>query len=65
MLGELAETGFAGKLGLSVDKFHGIHTAVPCPIARTTIAGVSVSFMSTCTSSGGPIIDGGISVNYF
>src|SRR5215831_7462382 len=27
VLGELAETGFTGKLGLSVDKFHGIQTA--------------------------------------
>lgn len=27
ILRELAATGFTGKLGLSVDKFHGIHTA--------------------------------------
>jgi hypothetical protein len=27
VLGRLAAVGFSGKLGLSVDKFHGIHTA--------------------------------------
>jgi len=26
ILGELAASGFSGKLGLSVDKFHGVHT---------------------------------------
>ena len=27
MLAELRDAGFTGKLGLSVDKFHGIDTA--------------------------------------
>src|SRR5207245_9012478 len=27
VLHELARAGFTGKLGLSVDKFHGVHTA--------------------------------------
>src|SRR5436853_1694246 len=26
VLGELARSGFSGRLGLSVDKFHGVHT---------------------------------------
>lgn len=37
VLTELANTGFSGKLGLSVDKFHGQHTAKAaefCRIAR-------------------------------
>ena len=37
VLRELAEAGFAGRLGLSVDKFHGIHTpqvAAFCRAAR-------------------------------
>jgi pyruvate-formate lyase-activating enzyme len=37
VLGELAATGYSGKLGLSVDKFHGPHTpkaAEFCRIAR-------------------------------
>jgi pyruvate-formate lyase-activating enzyme len=37
VLGELAATGYSGKLGLSVDKFHGRHTAKAaefCRIAR-------------------------------
>jgi organic radical activating enzyme len=37
VLTELAATGFSGKLGLSVDKFHGQHTAAAaefCRIAR-------------------------------
>ena len=37
MLTELAATGFSGKLGLSVDKFHGQHTAKAaefCRVAR-------------------------------
>jgi len=37
VLGELAEVGFAGKLGLSVDKFHGSHTpklVAFCRVAR-------------------------------
>jgi pyruvate-formate lyase-activating enzyme len=39
VLSELAATGFDGKLGLSVDKFHGIHTDRPaefCRVARRT-----------------------------
>jgi pyruvate-formate lyase-activating enzyme len=38
VLSELAETGFSGKLGLSVDKFHGVRTeqlAEFCRTART------------------------------
>src|SRR5262249_47966491 len=37
ILTELREAGFTGKLGLSVDKFHGSHTpqaAVFCRVAR-------------------------------
>ncbi len=37
MLSELAATGYSGKLGLSVDKFHGRHTAKAaefCRVAR-------------------------------
>jgi pyruvate-formate lyase-activating enzyme len=37
VLAELAATGFDGKLGLSVDKFHGVHTdraAEFCRVAR-------------------------------
>jgi hypothetical protein len=37
VLSELAATGFDGKLGLSVDKFHGVHTeraAEFCRVAR-------------------------------
>jgi hypothetical protein len=37
VLSELAKTGFTGKLGLSVDKFHGIRTAALadfCRVAR-------------------------------
>ncbi len=37
ILGGLAAAGFSGKLGLSVDKFHGIHTAKAaefCRVAR-------------------------------
>lgn len=37
VLGELKKAGFSGKLGLSVDKFHGMHTAALadfCRIAR-------------------------------
>src|SRR5262245_46052191 len=35
VLGELARAGFTGKLGLSVDKFHGIHTRVLADFCRT------------------------------
>lgn len=37
VLGDLAQAGFTGKLGLSVDKFHGKHTAKAaefCRVAR-------------------------------
>ena len=35
VLTDLAETGFDGKLGLSVDKFHGIRTAKLAEFCRT------------------------------
>jgi hypothetical protein len=35
VLGPLADCGFPGKLGLSVDKFHGIHTAGAAEFCRT------------------------------
>lgn len=35
VLGELAAAGFTGKLGLSVDKFHGIETAKLAEFCRT------------------------------
>ena len=35
VLGDLAATGFSGKLGLSVDKFHGIHTPQLADFCRT------------------------------
>ena len=35
VLGELAAAGFTGKLGLSVDKFHGSHTAKLAAFCRT------------------------------
>jgi hypothetical protein len=35
VLAPLAELGFDGKLGLSVDKFHGIHTAKMVEFCRT------------------------------
>lgn len=35
ILTELRDAGFAGKLGLSVDKFHGIHTADLADFCRT------------------------------
>jgi pyruvate-formate lyase-activating enzyme len=35
ILSELAETGFTGKLGLSVDKFHGIRTETLVEFCRT------------------------------
>jgi hypothetical protein len=35
ILTELAEAGFTGKLGLSVDKFHGRHTAKAAEFCRT------------------------------
>jgi pyruvate-formate lyase-activating enzyme len=35
VLAPLAEAGFTGKLGLSVDKFHGVHTARLADFCRT------------------------------
>ncbi len=52
VLGELADAGFTGKLGLSVDKFHGIRTealAEFCRIARRVFGRdniVSLSYAS-------------------
>jgi organic radical activating enzyme len=52
VLGSLAMAGFTGKLGLSVDKFHGRHTAKAaefCRVARRVFARdnvVSVSYAS-------------------
>src|SRR5262249_42296482 len=39
VLGELAAAGFTGKLGLSVDKFHGVHTAKAADFCRTARRG--------------------------
>jgi hypothetical protein len=49
VLGDLATTGFTGKIGLSVDKFHGIHTpklAEFCRIARRIFARDNVLSLS-------------------
>jgi hypothetical protein len=52
VLGELAAAGFSGKLGLSVDKFHGRHTAKAaefCRVARRVFGRdniVSLSYAS-------------------
>ena len=52
MLTELAAGGFTGKLGLSVDKFHGVHTAKAaefCRVARRVFGRdniVSLSYAS-------------------
>jgi MoaA/NifB/PqqE/SkfB family radical SAM enzyme len=52
VLGELARAGFSGKLGLSVDKFHGRHTpraAEFCRVARRVFGRdnvVSLSYAS-------------------
>jgi hypothetical protein len=35
VLQRLADAGFTGKLGLSVDKFHGVHTATVADFCRT------------------------------
>jgi len=35
VLGKLAQTGFTGKLGLSVDKFHGLHLSALADFCRT------------------------------
>ena len=42
----LAVAGFTGKLGISVDKFHGVHTAKAaefCRVARAVCADVAAS----------------------
>src|SRR5262249_21559278 len=36
-LGPLAEMGYPGKLGLSVDKFHGMHTAKAAEFCRVAV----------------------------
>jgi MoaA/NifB/PqqE/SkfB family radical SAM enzyme len=52
VLGELAAAGFSGKLGLSVDKFHGPHTAKAaefCRLARRVFSRdniISLSYAS-------------------
>jgi Radical SAM superfamily/Iron-sulfur cluster-binding domain len=52
VLSELAEAGFTGRLGLSVDKFHGVHTAKAaefCRVARDVFGRdniVSLSYAS-------------------
>jgi pyruvate-formate lyase-activating enzyme len=49
VLGELAAAGFDGKLGLSVDKFHGVHTgqlAEFCRVARRVFDRDSVLSLS-------------------
>jgi MoaA/NifB/PqqE/SkfB family radical SAM enzyme len=58
LLGKLAETGFAGKLGLSVDKFHGVHTGRLADFCRTArrVFGrdniVSISYASRAPNQG-------------
>jgi pyruvate-formate lyase-activating enzyme len=58
ILNRLAEAGFAGKLGLSVDKFHGVHTAQLAGFCRTArrVFGrdniVSISYASRTPSQG-------------
>jgi len=58
VLGKLAKTGFDGKLGLSVDKFHGIETeklAEFCRAARKTFdrdSIVSISYASRSPHEG-------------
>ncbi len=52
VLGELRDSGFTGRLGLSVDKFHGVHTAKAaefCRVAREVFGRdnvVSLSYAS-------------------
>lgn len=58
VLTDLAEAGFAGKLGLSVDKFHGIRTAELasfCRAARQIFARdniISISYASRARDQG-------------
>ena len=62
VLGELAAAGFTGKIGLSVDKFHGVHTpalAAFCRAARRAFARdtvLSLSYASRRPDQGlGPV----------
>ena len=58
VLSQLAETGFDGKIGLSVDKFHGIHTPKLAEFCRTAVAAfgrdnvVSLSYASRAPDKG-------------
>jgi MoaA/NifB/PqqE/SkfB family radical SAM enzyme len=58
VLNELRQAGFSGKLGLSVDKFHGMHTAKAaefCRIARRVFQRdniVSLSYASRAPDQG-------------
>jgi hypothetical protein len=58
VLGDLAEAGFTGKLGLSIDKFHGRHTAQAaefCRVARRVFGRdniVSLSYASRAPDLG-------------
>jgi hypothetical protein len=63
ILGKLAEAGFTGKLGLSVDKFHGVHTrrlADFCRTARRVFGRdniVSISYASRAPNQGLGLLD--------
>lgn len=58
ILGELAATGYSGKIGLSVDKFHGVHTdklVTFCRVARRVFdrdAVLSLSYASAAPEKG-------------
>jgi pyruvate-formate lyase-activating enzyme len=58
VLRELADAGFTGRLGLSVDKFHGVHTAKAaefCRVARAVFGRdniVSLSYASRHPDAG-------------
>jgi MoaA/NifB/PqqE/SkfB family radical SAM enzyme len=58
VLGRLAEAGFTGKLGVSVDKFHGVHTSRLSDFCRTArrIFGrdniISISYASRAPDQG-------------
>jgi pyruvate-formate lyase-activating enzyme len=54
VLGELSAAGFSGKLGLSVDKFHGIHTAKAaefCRVARKVFGRDNILSLSYASRS--------------
>jgi MoaA/NifB/PqqE/SkfB family radical SAM enzyme len=54
VLTDLREAGFAGKIGLSVDKFHGIHTAklaTFCRVARRIFERDSILSLSYASRS--------------